>query len=431
MSDAATADPAGTPIEAPAAPPLSLTQAEAYAASMCFQTGQPRHVGVELEWFVVDPVAPGRATDPRQIIAVMDALGPLPAGGVLTVEPGGQVEISTQPADGLARCVAAATADLTVLRSGFAAAGLQLEGWAVDANRPACRVLDSPRYAAMEAFFDGDGADGRTMMCATASVQVCLDAGEDAPGAQGYVDRWRLAHALGPVLVAAFANSPILDGRPTGWRSTRRAIWSRVDPSRTAIPRGDDPRTAWANYAMNARVLCIRCDGAQPWTAPPGLTFRDWVAGAGPRPPTLDDLSYHLTTLFPPVRPRGWLELRMMDAQPDDGWLVATAVATALMEDPRAAEAARAATSRLGTDDTAGDLSQLWLRAARDALTDPLLADAARACFGAVPAALARLGAPATVQEASEDFIERYVERGRCPADDRLDEWERAGAVAV
>ena len=94
-------------------------------------------------------------------------------------------------------------------------------------------MLNLPRYAAMEKFFDREGPWGRRMMCGTASVQVCVDAGDDSAGQSGYRARWRLLHAIGPVLVAAFANSPLRVGRPTGWRSGRQQVWANMDPGRT------------------------------------------------------------------------------------------------------------------------------------------------------------------------------------------------------
>jgi glutamate--cysteine ligase len=260
-------------------------------------------------------------------------------------------------------------------------------------------------------------------MCSTASVQVCLDAGLLGGGTAGIGHRWRVAHAIGPVLVAAFANSPRHAGRPTGWKSTRQAVWARLDRSRTAAPRGADPAVAWAEYALDARVLCIRdapvsgsADGAvvPGWPVPVGLTFREWLAGAGPRPATIDDLEFHLTTLFPPVRPRRWLELRMIDAQSgDDGWVVPVAVATALMEDGVAGEQALAATERWDPFDTGPSL-----RAARVGLADPDLHEAATRCFEAAHSALGRLGAPRAITEAVDRFADRYVSAGRCPADD-------------
>jgi glutamate--cysteine ligase len=261
------------------------------------------------------------------------------------------------------------------------------------------------------------------MMCGTASVQVCLDAGDDSDGFTGYRYRWQLVHALGPVLVAAFANSPLRDGRPTGWRSTRQQVWSHMDPSRTRPPRLDahpDPRDAWAAYALDAELMLVRDPESADWAAPPGLTLRHWVRGIDGvlRQPTDDDLLYHLSTLFPPVRPRGHLELRMIDAQPDDGWIVPLAVTTALLHDERAADLAMAATEPLGTGRSRPPARDPWLRAARLGPSDPAIARASQECFDAARQALDRMAVPDSITAAVDAFIEQYVVRGRCPADD-------------
>ncbi len=318
--------------------------------------------------------------------------------------------------------------DLTALRDAAAEVGLELCGYGLDPLRPPRRMLDLPRYAAMEKFFDRDGPWGRQMMCGTASVQVCVDAGEDSAGESGYRSRWRLLHAIGPVLVAAFANSPLREGKPTGWRSARQQVWANMDPGRTRAParRADgDPRDAWTAYAMDAKLMCIREPDSADWTAPPGLTFRDWLRGGsaappGLRPPTGEDLSYHLSTLFPPVRPQGHMELRMIDAQPGDGWIVPAAVVSALADDVRAADAAMSAAEPLW--DQAADAQDLWLRAARCGPADPAISRASKQCFEAADAALSRSGAPAPIRQAVADFIERYVRQDRCPADDQLEE---------
>ncbi|MFL6076081.1 MAG: ergothioneine biosynthesis glutamate--cysteine ligase EgtA, partial [Mycobacteriales bacterium] len=348
----------------------ALTEAAAadYVHGICFKTGPPRRTGAELEWLVRDAVDPALPVAPYRLDAALSDLGVphpgtgarplLPHGSALTLEPGGQLELSSRPADSLAGCVADLSGDLATVRAALGAHGLCLAGYGYDPWRPPRRVLDLPRYAAMEEFFDRSGEEGRAMMCNTASVQVCLDAGTDAgtgvsgPAAADF--RWRLAHQLGPVLVAAFASSPLSEGRPTGWRSTRQAVWSRLDASRTTSPPqlGLLPGQAWAAYALDATVMCVRNGDGRPWNAPAGLTFRSWIGGGAgglaERPPTLADLDYHLTTLFPPVRPHGHLELRMIDAQPgEDGWVVPVAVVTALFDDPAAARAAALATAPL------------------------------------------------------------------------------------
>jgi glutamate--cysteine ligase len=322
-------------------------------------------------------------------------------------------------------------------------------------------VLELPRYAAMEAFFDQGGPWGRQMMCGTASVQVCLDAGEDSDGPSGYRQRWQLVHAIGPVLVAAFANSPLREGKPTGWVSSRQQVWTRMDPGRTRPPRPDeDPREAWAAYALDAQVMCVPNSGSGDWSAPPGLTFRDWVRGdavttdpvtrgtgspVGPaadaqapgpaaaangeaadgdvrlRRPTAGDLEYHLSTLFPPVRPRGHFELRMIDAQPGDGWIVPLAVSSALLSDAKAGDAALAAVEPLWDGRSPGDEGP-WVRAARLGPADPAISRASRACFTAAREALDRMTAPAAITGAVDSFIDQYVTKDRCPADDLLEE---------
>jgi ergothioneine biosynthesis glutamate--cysteine ligase EgtA len=418
-------------------PPLTEREAEEQAHGIAFKTGPPGTVGVELEWLVCDGRDPALPVDQRRVAAALarlDEPGALPGRGRLTTEPGGQVELSSAPASGLGGCVAAAGSDLTAVRQAIAPAGLSLAGHGLDPLRPPRRVLDLPRYAAMEQFFDRSGPWGRVMMCSTASVQVCVDAGQEQSGPSGFRWRWHLLHGLGPVLVASFANSPFQDGRMSGWKSTRQAVWSRLDPSRTRAPadaepgaadRGPgwpedtDPREDWVSYVLDAQVMLLRDPGSRRWTAPTGLTFRDWVRGAVGPPPTADDLTYHLSTLFPPVRPRGHLELRVIDAQPGDGWIVPTAVVSALLDDPVAAQAAMAAVEPLQKDTRPGEL---LLRAARHGQDDPQLATASRECFAAADAALVRLRAPAPIRDAVTRFADRYVLRGRCPADDRLDE---------
>ncbi|MGE5132256.1 MAG: ergothioneine biosynthesis glutamate--cysteine ligase EgtA [Gemmatimonadota bacterium] len=436
-----TSPPAGTRASGR---PLSEDDAAEHAHGICFKTGPPGQLGVELEWLVRDCRDPALPVDHERVKAALAPLsdpGALPGEGRLTVEPGGQIELSSAPAAGVGACVAAACGDLTALRRAAGAAGLGLAGQGVDAYRPPRRLLQLPRYRAMEEFFDRSGPWGRIMMCSTASVQVCVDAGDDGDGPSGYRWRWQLLHALGPVLVAAFANSPMLGGRPSGWKSTRQVVWARLDPSRTRAPAGAeppwanghrrpqpaDPRAGWAAYALDADVMCVRRPGPGSWTAPAGMTFRDWVRGAGDRPPTLDDLTYHLSTLFPPVRPQGHLELRVIDAQPGDDWIVPAAVVSALLDDPAAAQAAMAAAEPVwarpaGPGGRPGDGSP-WLRAARHGPADPGLGLAARQCFEAADAALGREGAPAPVRHAVAAFADRYVSRCRCPADDELDQY--------
>ncbi|GGV21270.1 glutamate--cysteine ligase EgtA [Streptomyces spectabilis] len=418
---------------------MTEAEVEALVRGICFKNGPPAAVGVELEWLVHDRRSPRLPVTSARVEAARAALRTRSLHSAVTVEPGGQLELSSLPAASLMECVSAVAADLTVVRDTLRPLDLTLTGLGADPWRAPTRLLREPRYDAMESWLDRAGEAGRRMMCSTASVQICLDAGYAEPGPLGFARRWRLAHLLGPVLVAAFANSPVQDGRATGWRSTRQAVWAGIDPGRSGAPALDEePRAAWARHALDAPVMCVRTESAgaadgAPWLVPQGLSFRSWVRSGLPRPPTRGDLDYHLTTLFPPVRPRGHLELRMVDAQSGaDGWVVPLAVTMALFDDAQAAETAyrtvKPLAERAGA--TPAPHSPLWLDAARHGLADPELREAATACFDAALDALPRLGAAPAVLAAVAAHADRYVVRGRCPADDLLDELDAQGALA-
>jgi len=400
-------------------PVLHSAQAGRIVADHGFVARPPsseRLVGLEFEWLTVclqDPEVPAAIEHVR---AVAESLA-LPHGSRITYEPGGQVELSTAPAPGLG-AIEVLAADAAVLGRALAEAGIGLVAIGLEPRTHRARVVHSPRYDAMESYFDASGDAGRTMMRSTAAIQVNLDLGP----AREIDERWRHTHALGPVLAAAFANSPFADGRPTGWRSTRLAVWHAIDPTRT-LPavNGVDCRQAWARYALDADVMLVRRSATEHVALPPGLTFAEWIEhGHALGWPTPDDLEYHLGTLFPPVRPRGWLELRMVDALPSPWWRVAGAVTATLVNDPEAA-----ARATIATADTAG----LWDEAARDGLSHPALARAARECFAAASNALARSDATLATVDAVAEFADRFVDRERTPADDLLDAWHRDGTL--
>lgn len=404
-------------------PERCLDEADAAdALAECFAPNPDRRVGVELEWLVVVSGEPTRPVPFDRMRSAVESVGPFPNGSVVTYEPGGQIELSSGPEE-LPGALEALEADAAVLHRALEGAGLTGVGLGLDPSRPRRRVVDSPRYAAMEAYFDHGGPAGRSMMCGTAAIQINLDT-----GAAGDVEaRWNRVHGIGPVLLAAFANSPLVDGHASGWQSSRWAIWRDIDPCRTAAvittPGGGcgaPPAVdGWADYALGARVMLINTSDSDAVPVLEPMSFATWMRdGHELGWPTRTDLDHHLSTLFPPVRPRGRFELRMIDALPDDCWPVAVAVTTALIDDPIAAEVA---------DAVSPTVFDRWTEAAHDGLRDPCLATAARACFTAVIPALGRMGVSRATVRTVEEYAARYVERGRTPADDRLDEWATHG----
>lgn len=375
-----------------------------------------RRVGIEIEWFTTPSSSPPNVATLRNIL---EPTLPLPGGSSITYEPGGQVELSSLPFDWCGEACVAVSADRNAIEETLRPHGIGLAAMGIDPDRADSLVTEEDRYVAMKTYFDRQGASGRRMMCTTAAIHTNIDAGRDEVGKR----RWDLAHQLGPVLVAAFANSPIAAGRPTGWKSSRMAAWQAIDPTRTAaVSDGVDPSAAWASYALNANVMFIRSpDAFVPMTH--ALPFGRWMEeGHELGYPTDDDLRYHLTTLFPPVRPHGWLELRMMDMLPDPWWRVAVAVTMALLYDDDAAAEAQTALEPVGG---------MWRDAARFAVEHPVLAKAATACFQAAAGALARIGCDRSTTDAVGEYADRYIRTGRCPADDRLEALERKPTTQV
>lgn len=321
----------------------SRADAEAHVRHRSFRFGPPRLIGVELEWLTAR--ADGTAARPA-LQGIVDSLGahaprtvapassarPLPSGSVVSLEPGGQVELSSVPCASARQVCDRLVADSRMLRSLLARRSLLMLDTAGDDVRPPYRLLRTARYSAMELRFDRIGPMGRLMMNSTAAVQVSVDAGADDDEVRR---RWQLLHAIGPTMISAFACSPVLKGVPDGrWVSQRMRTWLSLDPGRTTPVSDPDDYPAWA---LDAPLLCVKSSGPD-WHAPQDASFADWLTGSLDdelrRRPTVDDLDYHLSTLFPPVRPSGHLEVRYLDAQPGGLWQVPVAAIEALLTSP-------------------------------------------------------------------------------------------------
>jgi glutamate--cysteine ligase len=387
-----------------ASPIRTAAEAGAYIASVCFKHGPPRRIGIELEWLLTDPDDPLRHPDP---LLLRTALGPhaprtlnpdspaepLPGGGLVTVEPGGQVEISSAPASSCAVLIGATRRDIDRLAHLLGPTGFVLSDRAADSHRAGRRILHTPRYDAMAAGFARISTAGAVMMCATAATQICVDLGtsEQAPA------RWRAAHLLGPVLLAAFANSPA-----AGHASARMAAWWALDPPRTEPP-GTLELADYVRRALDTPMLAKQQAG--DWLLRQPVSLRDRLSAGEP----LDtrDIDLHLSMLFPPVRPQGYLELRYLDAQPAEEWLAPLALVAALFGRPAllaaAVEACLPAADR-------------WRQATELGLADPVLARAARQLAEIGDRAVAELRLARADLEQARTILRRRLRDGISPA---------------
>ncbi|WP_380157448.1 glutamate-cysteine ligase family protein [Kineococcus sp. R86509] len=395
--------------------PLDVEAVRERVAAAALRPSEVGSVGLELERHVVDLHDPGSRVGWDRLTALLEGFA-TPRGSKVTLEPGGQVELSTLPGDGVVAAVEALRVDADVLDARLAGERLVLQSTGTDPLRAPQRVNPASRYVSMERHFAsiGDTA-GPAMMSSTASLQVNLDAGP----AHGWADRLAHVHRLLPVFVALAASSPVQGGTRTGWACARQRIWQDLEPGRSrAGTATSDPVAAWTEFALAAPVMFLRGGDGQFTPVEGTVSFAAWADGSvrlGDRSPTAADVDAHLTTLWPPVRLRGFLELRVLDAVPRAWWPGLAAVVATVVDDPTAADRAAEA---------AHPVAHAHLEAARDGLTDPRIRTAA---LGVLEAAAAR------VPDGLAADVERWLEaldRGRGPADLVLDRFERSGPTA-
>ena len=341
-------------------------------------------------------------------------------GGVVTFEPGGQVEYSTLPCSTAAAALSDVRAVLDPLREAALEQGIALVAKGLNPWHGLGDIdlqIESPRYAAMDRYFAHTGSYGQRMMRLTAAMQVNLDLGDPATARS----RWRIANLLSPVLRAVFANSPaVVDGigPVAGGRSV---LWDMADPGRTGVAgwtgvdSGVSPWEDYLAFALSAPVMLKRDHGGNLRAAEEGLRFEEWL-GAADGPPSAEEWRVHLTTLFPDVRPRGWLEVRCVDVPAEAWWGVPLTLLPALLYDDEALHSLESVLRPL-----AADLPEHVRSAARGGLASGLVADLAPLVFEVALDAVRR-SPPGyfddSMVEATEEFRRRYVLRRCTQADE-------------
>ncbi len=279
----------------------------------------------------------------------------------ITLEPGGQVELAGAPLETVHETCREVAAHLRQIRAvagevgvGFVGVGFQPK-WALD-DIP---VMPKARYSIMRRYMPTRGSLGLDMMFRTATVQANLDFGSEAD----MVRKLRVSLALQPVATALFANSPFYEGRPSGRLSLRSHVWTDTDPDRTGVlPWAWDEGMGferYVDYALDVPMYFVRRQGRYVDAA--GQSFRDFLEGRLPalpgQRPTMDDWDDHLTTLFPEVRCKRFIEVRGADGGPWSRLCALPALWVGLLYDADALQAA-------------WDLVQGWTPAERAALRD-------------------------------------------------------------
>ena len=259
----------------------------------------------------------------------------LQTGGTVTLEPGGQIEYSSPPFEHPEQALEDAAIVEKLLCSEGERVGLWFETGGFNrwlGGNPPQLVVQKPRYLVMDQHFQKTGPYGRMMMRQTCATQINLDFGS----VEKMERRWRLANLASPALNALFANAPH-EYNGTHFKSFRYEIWRHTDPCRTGALPGlleADPVTAWLQLALDASVMLVPSE-QEGFRAPcKPVSFRGWMNGEADSSdgfPDLDDWHLHLTTLFPDVRPRGFLELRLIDGLPAQHRTAAVVLATSLL----------------------------------------------------------------------------------------------------
>jgi glutamate--cysteine ligase len=266
------------------------------------------------------------------------------ADGTVSLEPAGQLELSGAALTNLHETCAETGRHLEQVKAigektgkGFLGLGM----WP-DKSRAELPIMPKGRYGIMLNYMPKKGNLGLDMMLRTCTIQTNLDYSSEADMAQ----KFRVALALQPLGTALFANSPFTDGKPNGYLSYRSHIWSDTDPDRTGmlpfVFEDGFGYERYADFALDVPMYFVYRDGQ--YLDASGLNFRDFLNGELPilpgEKPTIDDWNDHLSTIFPEVRLKSFLEMRGSDGGPWNRICALPALWVGLLYDQNALDAA-------------------------------------------------------------------------------------------
>jgi glutamate--cysteine ligase len=345
-------------------------------------------------------------------------------GASITLEPGGQLELSGAPLHNVHQTCAEFSQHYGELHT--VSVPLSLGWMAVGhhpwATRDEIHWMPKGRYRVMQDYLPTRGSRGLDMMLRTCTVQANFDYGSEAQCAR----RFRLANAIAPVLAALFANSPYLEGKAAGVASVRNQVWLDVDAARCGIPRfAFDGFTyeRYVDWALDAPMFFIKRSGQYH---PYHETFRHYLEHGATTPDgvplraTHGDWSLHLSTVFPEVRLKPYLELRSADAVGSRHVCALPALAKGLLYDEDAGGQAWERLAGLAYEDR----QELWMEAIELGLRSPRLRELASVLVELGREALDRADIRDGKGRTEARFIDplgALVEQGRSPGDEVLE----------
>lgn len=381
----------------------------------------PRGIQVMLEGlrkFGWQPVSEG-----DNIIALVDS-----SGASVTLEPGGQLELSGAPLDNIHQTCAETYDHLKQVKQIAARLGIGFLGMGFQPKWPRADVPWMPkgRYKIMREYMPKRGSKGLDMMLRTCTVQVNLDFASEAD----MVKKFRTSLALQPLATALFACSPFVEGKPSGLLSTRSDVWTDTDPDRCGmVPFVFEDGMGferYVDYMLDVPMYFVYRDGQ--YIDASGQSFRAFMDGKLPalpgERPTMGDWSDHLTTAFPEVRLKKYLEMRGADGGPWRRLCALPAFWAGLLYDA-------------GALDAAWDLAKDWSMEERERLRAEVprlglkaevrgrsVQDLAREVLALSAEGLRkrkRLNESGRDESVFLDTLQAIAESGRTPAEDMLD----------
>ncbi|GBD43343.1 Glutamate--cysteine ligase EgtA [bacterium HR40] len=348
----------------------------------------------------------------------------------ITLEPGGQFELSGAPLQNVHETCCEVHEHLEQVRQVAEPLGVGMLGMGFQPKwrREEIPWMPKGRYRIMRAYMPKKGRLGLDMMLRTCTIQVNLDFADEAD----MVRKFRVGMALQPIATALFANSPFVDGRPSGYLSYRSHVWTDTDPDRCGIlPFVFEDGMGferYVDYALDVPMYFVYRDGRYIDAA--GQSFRDFLAGRLPALPgevaTLSDWADHLTTIFTEVRLKRYLEMRGADGGPWRELCGLPAFWAGLLYDPAALDAAL----ELCRDWTIEEHLYLRREVPRTALRTPFrdrtLREWALDALAIAAGGLARRSYTDLEGNDERQFLARLfeiAESGRTPAEEKLEKF--------